>query len=273
MTLGKGRAEAITDADMAALASEIGCHPADLEAIAIVESNGFGWFKDGRMKILFEKHWFYKLVPPSKRNAAVKAGLARKSWVAPKNGGYKDQSNADARYRLLARAMEMDEEAALQSISMGRFQIMGFNHGLCGFASAKQMWTAFLDSEKNQLRAFATFLRKKGLYPALIARDFAKIETVYNGGGLNGAYARKMKTEADKLRAGKWKGWTPTTAAPPAPSEIPRVNSKPAPKPEAAPAPSPAPKTGIVAAVIAALLAAGAWLANLPCDLIGVFCQ
>lgn len=262
--LGKGRAEAITDADMSALAAEIGCHPADLEAIAIVESNGFGWFKDGRLKILFEKHWFYKLVDPAKRNAAVKAGLARKSWISPAKGGYKDQSNADARYRLLAKAMAMDEEAALKSISMGRFQIMGFNHGLCGFISAKQMWTAFLDSEKRQLRAFATFLQKKGLYPALIARDFNKIETVYNGGGLNGAYARKMRAEADKLRAGKWKGWTPAKEAPPAPA-------KPAPAP-AQPKPDAARGKGVIAAIIAALIGAAAFIANLPCQWFGIFC-
>lgn len=259
--LGKGRAEAITDADMSALATEIGCHPADLEAIAIVESNGFGWYADGRMKILFEKHWFYKLVPASKRDAAVKAGLARQAWVSPANGGYKDQSNADARYRLLAKAIAMDEEAALQSISMGRFQIMGFNHALCGFTSAKAMWAAFLDSEKNQLRAFATFLLKKGIYPALRARDFQKIETVYNGGGLKGAYARKMKAEADKLRAGKWKGWTPATAAPTEPAK-PVPAPAPQPKPDAAPEPDTGKGDGIAGAllglIVMAILAAAA---------------
>jgi hypothetical protein len=247
MTLGKGRAEAITDADMSALATEIGCHPADLEAIAIVESNGFGWYADGRMKILFEKHWFYKLAPASERAAAVSAGLARKSWVSPAKGGYKDQSNADARYRLLAKAIAMDEEAALQSISMGRFQIMGFNHALCGFATARQMWVAFLDSEKNQLRAFATFLRKKGLYPALITRDFQKIETVYNGGGLTGAYARKMRAEADKLWAGKWKGWTPGSASPP-------TSAKPSPAPSPKPAATPEPAGSSWLAWLASIL-------------------
>ena len=69
--LGKGRAAAITDAEMAALADELGCHPADLEAIAKVESSGFGWFKGGRIKILFEKHWFYKFLTGAARSNAV----------------------------------------------------------------------------------------------------------------------------------------------------------------------------------------------------------
>ena len=216
MTLGKGRAAAIDDSDIENLALEIGCHPADLEAIAIVESNGFGWFKDGRMKILFEKHWFYKLVPPAKQQEAVNKRLARKTWVKPANGGYKDQIGADARYSLLQKAMDIDVDAALQSISMGKFQIMGFNYKICGFRSAEQMWTQFLDDEYNQLRAFANFLKNKGLYGALRVRDFATIEAKYNGGGLNGAYAAKMKTQSNKLRTGKWRDWAPqkTTQAP-----------------------------------------------------------
>lgn len=209
MTLGKGRAEAITDAHMAELALSIGCHPADLEAIVEVESNGFGWYKDGRIKILFEKHWFYKNLPAHLVKQAVDAGLARKQWLSPANGGYKDQSNADARYRLLKRAMDLHEEAALKSISMGRFQIMGFNHKVCGFNSAKEMWLAFLDSEFNQLRAFAEFLKEKNLVPALQRRDFVTIEKVYNGGGLKGAYAKKMAEAAQRLRNGKWKDWNP----------------------------------------------------------------
>ena len=79
--LGKGRAEAISARDIAQLADQLGCHPADLEAIAEVESNGFGWFADGRMKILFEKHWFYRNLTGSKRALAVKTGLARNAWI------------------------------------------------------------------------------------------------------------------------------------------------------------------------------------------------
>ncbi|PTW53933.1 uncharacterized protein DUF3380 [Breoghania corrubedonensis] len=207
MELGKGRAEAVSDDAMAALAREIGCHPADLEAIAEVESNGFGWFPDGRIKILFEKHWIYRNLSGTARKRAVQAGLARKKWIAPKAGGYSDQATADQRYVLLARAIEIDEEAALRSISMGRFQIMGFNYSLCGFTSARQMWAAFCDSEKHQLRAFASFLHNKRLGEALRNRDFARIEDVYNGGGLGGAYARRMARKSDQLRAGKWQGW------------------------------------------------------------------
>lgn len=217
--LGKGRAAAITPAEMAALADELRCHPADLEAIAEVESSGFGWFRDGRIKILFEKHWFYKLVTGAKRDQAVRRRLARRSWVSPSKGGYRDQKSADQRYRLLEAAMVLDREAALQSISIGRFQIMGFNYRVCGFPTVEEMWVAFLDSEANQLRAFGNFLKSKRLVAALRSRDFAKVEKGYNGGGLNGRYARRMRAASDRLRAGKWKGYEPGSMASPVPDD------------------------------------------------------
>jgi hypothetical protein len=236
--LGKGRAAAIAAAEMAALADELGCHPADLEAIAEVESGGFGWYRDGRIKILFEKHWFFKLVAVALRATALKYGLARKSWVSPSKGGYRDQKTPDQRYAILAKAIDLDREAAFASVSIGRFQIMGFNHKICGFASASAMWMKFLDSERHQLRAFANFLKSKGLIAAIRRRDFAKVEKGYNGGGLGGAYARRMKAESDKLRAGKWKNYRPgSLKVAPAPAiraaepvtELPKVEPVPDP--------------------------------------------
>lgn len=211
--LGKGKATAATDADLARLADSLQVHPADLEAIAQVESAGFGWFPDGRIKILFEKHWFYKFLPDAARTNAMKSGLARKSWISPKNGGYKDQATAGERYKLLERAIKIDREAAFKSVSVGTFQIMGFNHGICGHQTAEGMFNAFCEGELYQLSALASFLTAKGLLPAIRARDFAKVETVYNGGGLNGTYAKKMREASDKLRAGKWKNYRPAVVS------------------------------------------------------------
>jgi hypothetical protein len=224
--LGKGRAEAISNRDMERLALELGCHPATLEAIADVESAGFGWFRDGRIKILFEKHWFYKLLNAANRSVAVRMGLARRKWISPSKGGYKDQKTPDQRYELLADAMEIDETAALQSISMGRFQIMGFNYKTCGFDSPQAMWEDFLDSEVKQLEAFARFLEAKKLGPALKRNDFDLVEKRYNGGGLKGAYARKMEAAYVKLSNGKWKGWNREEASIHHETVIPRAKPK-----------------------------------------------
>ncbi len=216
--LGKGRAEAITPAHMAAMADEIGCHPADLEAISRVESGGFGWFADGRIKILPEPHKFYSELPKDLRTAALNAGLATRSYKGTKaSGHYKRMSGPAPRYALLQRMIAFNRRAAFRAMSVGSYQIMGFNAELCGFADAEAMFNAFCDSEVNQLRAVKTFLLKKGLKGALQRGDFDRIELKYNGGGLNGAYAKRMRAEAAKLRKGKWKDYRPGSMAVPVP--------------------------------------------------------
>jgi len=227
MTLGKGRAEAITDDDFAVLADSLGAHPAVLEAIANVESQGFGWFSDGRMKILFEKHWFFKLASADVLEQALREGLARAKWISPGKGGYREQRSSGQRYDILASAIDLDEEAAYRSISMGRFQIMGFNYTACGYQSAREMFDSFVDSEVNQLGAFAAYLEHAKLLSALKSRDFATIEKRYNGGGLNGEYARRMKVEYDKLRGAKWLGYVPGSNVPTTRLDRPPTSSRP----------------------------------------------
>lgn len=207
--LGKGLAKAISDDDIARFADSIGAHPADVEAISKVESGGFGWFADGRIKILFEKHIFWKYLDAKQKEEALNQAVGRPKFIPPSMGGYKDQANPAIRYRILEKAIAINRDAAFNAISIGRYQIMGFNHTACGFSSAEMMFKAFCDSEEAQLRAFGRFLRSKNLIQAIRDRDFAKIEQGYNGGGLKGAYARKMKAESDKLHAGKWKNYVP----------------------------------------------------------------
>ncbi len=257
--LGKGRAEAITKEDIARLADELACHPAELEAIDIVESSGFGWFKDGRIKILNEKHWLYKLTSGKIRAKCVAAGVARKRWISPKQGGYKDQSTAGARYDILQRGIAIAGDKAVEAISMGRYQIMGFNYKICGFSSAGAMFKAFCDSEANQLRAFGNFLRGKGLAKVLtkgLARpltlaEFRQVENVYNGGGLNGAYAKRMQREAAILRAGKWRHFKPGQSG--LPADMRKVEPVPRPKPEST---APGRAGAAVAAMIVAVAGA-----------------
>lgn len=257
--LGKGEAIAITDNDVANLADSLQCHPADLEAIAEVESGGFGWYADGRIKILFEKHVFYRYLDGAVRTNAMKSGLARAKWISPSSGGYKDQATVDQRYALLERALKVNREGAFKSVSIGKFQIMGFNHVVCGHPTAEDMFTKFCQSEVYQLSAFAAFLKSKGLISAIQRRAFAEIERGYNGGGLNGAYAVKMKAASDKLRAGKWKDYKPgSRTAPIAPVSPPPV---PIDAPPAQPKPAvitqgPVPSGGWLAAILKAIAAA-----------------
>ena len=70
------------------------------------------------------------------------------------------------------------------SASYGLFQIMGFNHALCGVDTVDAYYVAMHDSEAEQLRALVEFLRHKdnaAMHKALRAKDWAGFAKLYNG--------------------------------------------------------------------------------------------
>lgn len=65
--------------------------------------------------------------------------------------------------------------------SYGAFQIMGFNHEVCGFSSPQDMITAMATPE-GQLQAFAGFIQgNPRIHNALKAKDWATFASGYNG--------------------------------------------------------------------------------------------
>ena len=175
------------------LAKRLKCEPAVVTAITRAETSGTGFDGGGKIKILFEKHKFFANLPESKRGAAVKAGLARKKWISPKKGGYKDQPSNDAAISLLARAVEIDEAAALKSASYGVGQVMGENFGVAGWGSVQTFVLDMCESEDKQIEAMFNFIVGRGLLDEVQSKDFAGIERGYNGGGQNGVYAARMR--------------------------------------------------------------------------------
>lgn len=197
-------------------------HPATIGSIAKVESGGFGWFRNGQMKILPEPHVFRRRLPKSLRALAVKAGLATTSFKRTRSSGhYKRMSSPAKRYAFLKQMIDFCKkhnggklEPAYMSVSYGTYQIMGFNAKTCGFKSAQHMFEQFLQGEEPQLRAFVNFLKKNGLTKAIRDSNFPLVEKRYNGGGLGGVYAKRMAHHERKLKAGKWKNWDPNMAVP-----------------------------------------------------------
>lgn len=178
-----------------AVAAKLKCEVAAVVAIVKVESRGSGIDRLGRVKVLFEKHKFYKNLPPEKRKAAVAAGLARAKWISVKKGGYKDQPDNDAALDFLVRAIAIDETAALKSASYGLGQVVGENAELCGWPSVQAFVLDMCQSEDSHVEAMMGFLIGNGLGDELRALDFDAIERVYNGGGQNGVYAAQMRIE------------------------------------------------------------------------------
>lgn len=169
----KGKAKRIDDIDLPKLGQLLGVGEDELHAFIDVETRGSGFDEQGRPVILFERHIFYRYLPPELRERAVRAGLASK---VP--GGY---GRSSEQYPKLAKAMRIDRKAALYSCSWGLCQIMGFNHAVAGYDTVEDMVQAFMDDEEAHLQAAILFIQKNHLGDELRRHDWAGFARGYNG--------------------------------------------------------------------------------------------
>src|SRR5690606_3307933 len=116
----------IQECDYVTAANLLGCEVAAVKAVAEVESAGGGFQSDGQPKILFERHYFHRLTNG-------KYSKTHPDISNPSAGGY--GSNQHGR---LAKAAKLDREAALQSASWGKFQIMGSHWKSLGYTSLQE---------------------------------------------------------------------------------------------------------------------------------------
>ena len=176
----KSDKRSLKDDDFQRAAAELGVDIATIKAVTQVESAGSGYSADGKIKILFEGHIFWKQLDEIYGNAAVKqhddtADILHEKWT--KKYYNKNQ------WERLEKAVKINEEAALKSASYGMFQIMGFNHQLCGFPDVKTFIDFNKQSEGNQLLCFVRYCLNRGLHTHLINKDWAAFARKYNGTG------------------------------------------------------------------------------------------
>ena len=166
----------------AATAQMLGVEEAAVRAVCEVESGGrTGFLKDGRPIILFEGHIFWREL--KKRSIDPERYKAQYSDVLfPKWDKSKYRGGADEHDRL-NNAATINEEAALASASWGMFQIMGFNHKLCGYDTVKEYVEAIRADSDNHLLSFARFLKSTGMDKPLRNLSWAAFAERYNGPG------------------------------------------------------------------------------------------
>jgi hypothetical protein len=193
-TLHRQNNATLARADFEAVAGRLGCEWEAVAAVAQVESGPLGGFaSDGRPIILFERHLF-----SSKTHRAYDTTNPNVSNKTP--GGY-PRSQAD-RWAQLAEAYALDPEAALQSASYGRFQVLGQNYPNLGMANAHQYVSKLAISEKDQLEAFEGFVKANHLDTALKNKNWAQFAAGYNGPGYAAnQYDQKMANAYAQLKA------------------------------------------------------------------------
>lgn len=206
----KGRAKRLDDIDLPKLGAQIGVGEDELHAFIDVETRGSGFDTQGRPRILFERHIFYRYLPAEKRKQAEKLGLASKT-----PGGYGKESE---QYAKLSQAMKIDEQAALFACSWGLAQIMGFNHKSAGYSTVKDMIASFMDDEENHLQAAVTFIVNNKLDDNLRAHDWAGFALGYNGKNYKiNSYDEKLADAYAKWKRIKDTPWRGVAEPPPTP--------------------------------------------------------
>lgn len=173
--------KALTEEAIREAANNLGVDVACVKAVAEVESLGNGFNSTGMVKILFERHKFYKFiaqkygVPKANQLAAMHPDIC-----SPKAGGY--TSSTATEHKRLDKAIAIDRECAMKSASWGRFQVMGFNYAAAGFANVEDFCVAMWKSEDEHLRAFVNFIKANpNMHQHLKNRNWAAFANVYNG--------------------------------------------------------------------------------------------
>jgi N-acetylmuramidase len=197
----------LTDEHFRYLGDAFECEAAAVKAITYTETGGRGFDENGLPRILFERHYFYRLTLPPEKQA---------TWSVQENplsifpdicyrayGGYGKEGMHQ--YERLVKAASKDRNAALMSCSWGAFQIMGESYAECGFSSVVEMANRSMESIDYHVKMFESFMKKAKprAIVALKGKEWGRFATAYNGynwRAQNPNYANSMAAFYEKFK-------------------------------------------------------------------------
>ena len=160
-------------------ADYLGIEPTTIHAVDEVESGGSGFLPDGKIKILFEGHIFHRYTKGIYDQDYPT--LSYPIWTKQYYALGTIQSKGDGELERLHQASALDRHAALMSASYGRFQVMGFNHKVCGYDNVEDFVNAMMGDETIHLAAFISYIQHNKLVDSLKNHDWAHLAIRYNG--------------------------------------------------------------------------------------------
>lgn len=166
---------ALSTNDYEEAAKLLNCEIAMIKAITRKEAHGEGFFKNGKIKILFEGHQFYKRINNANELSKKYPNIVYKKWVK------KYYLKGELEYNRFNVAFMINPDAAMKSTSWGMFQIMGFNHKDAGYNTVNDMVDDYKKGEKEQLLSFCRFCINTGLDTYIRNKDFKGYAYNYNG--------------------------------------------------------------------------------------------
>jgi uncharacterized protein YraI len=171
-------------------------------AVLCVESSGKGFEQNNsnRMIIRFENHKFWKFwgknnIPQYRqhfRYSSDKVWQGHEWRREPSAQWQVFHGSQLSEWQVFEFARQLDEDAAILSISMGAPQIMGFHFERIGYQSKVEMFDAFAGSIQGQINGLFDFFSPRMLQylKDLAFEDFAGM---YNGKGQKKVYGNKIQ--------------------------------------------------------------------------------
>ena len=198
-------------------AKKLGVELSVIRAVFQTETGGQTYTKDGRIKILYERHYFSRFTHGKyDKDRDISAPTPFKGKTHKEKGKVVatpeiDQyGNLPNQYRRFEKAKKLDEEAAYSSISYGSFQIMGSNYKDAGYKSAKEFGDAMFSADEDKmLDAFTNYISANhAMRKVLLNHDWATFARLYNGPGYKAnKYDTKMAENYKIFSADPFKGY------------------------------------------------------------------
>lgn len=128
-------------------------------AVSKVETGGSGFTANGYTKILWERHYFYKFV-----NKVIYFDNKKDQYVAyPDDGGYTLDANdndINDSWEKLTYAAGVNPDGAFQSMSVGKFQVMGKYYKELGYSHPIEMLWDASRNEASHYKMLANYIIK-----------------------------------------------------------------------------------------------------------------
>lgn len=175
----------LSEDDLKAFAAKHNLELAAVKAVNEVESSGKGFLLDGRPRILFEGHIFWRMltqkgIDPATLLSERSKNVLYSKWTKKFYEGGKQEYD---RLEKAAGLSDMDKvhDAAFESASYGSYQIMGFHYKSLGYPSVDSFVSHMYTHEKAHLDAFGRFCKVNNLIRHLKSKDWAAFARGYNG--------------------------------------------------------------------------------------------
>ncbi len=205
-----------TMAKLIEAAGLLGVEEAVIRAVYQTEVSRGIYDSKGRMKILYERHYFYKYTGGryKDRDISWPSRFHGRKEIDKKTGKpypvVDHYGSLSKSYERFNKAKKLDKEAACKSVSFGAFQIMGANYKEAGYSSASEFANAmFSGDEDKMLAAFTNYIKSNPkLLKALRNHDWESFAKGYNGPDYKAnKYDTKMKNNYELYKNNPFMGY------------------------------------------------------------------